>query len=256
VTFQTFIYIFPENKKFSMQATSREPGKERQLLILMKGLPGSGKSTLAAALARALRCPLVDKDDARDTFQTVVRQAPDIDWNALSYDVMFRTAARQLALGLSVVLDCPLSRRQLYEQACEVAARCSNSSAIAGVRTTAATARATVPASPPPPPSPLAAPPPAAAPTSVLVVLVDVECSDEVVWRQRLEARGALDQGTERGHKPASWDELQALLSRYGGSWRWSTDGSVEVPYRVPVCTATASVGDNVGVVLEYLQRT
>ncbi len=51
------------------------------LAFLVQGLPGSGKSTLAAELARELRCPLIDKDDARDVFQPVVPQAPDLDWN-------------------------------------------------------------------------------------------------------------------------------------------------------------------------------
>ncbi|GJN10236.1 hypothetical protein PR202_ga28314 [Eleusine coracana subsp. coracana] len=32
----------------------------------MKGHPGSGKSTAARAIAAALRCPLLDKDDIRD----------------------------------------------------------------------------------------------------------------------------------------------------------------------------------------------
>lgn len=104
-----------------------------------QGLPGSGKSTLAQELARRLRWPLVDKDDVRDMFQVhsaataaAASVAPDapagpapggVDWNALSYDVMFSVAARQLGLGLSVVLDCPFARRQLYDRACEVAAQ-------------------------------------------------------------------------------------------------------------------------------------
>ena len=36
------------------------------LLVLLKGHPGCGKSTLGRAVARHLRCPLVDKDDPRD----------------------------------------------------------------------------------------------------------------------------------------------------------------------------------------------
>lgn len=61
-------------------------------------------------LARALRCPLVDKDDARDCFQVNVADlqagghankslqaqastpppGATVDWNALSYDIMFQ----------------------------------------------------------------------------------------------------------------------------------------------------------------------
>ncbi len=38
-----------------------------KVLILFKGHPGVGKSTLAQALAITLQCPLIDKDDARDS---------------------------------------------------------------------------------------------------------------------------------------------------------------------------------------------
>lgn len=45
-----------------------------------------------------------------------------IDWNQLSYDVMFRVASTQLGLGMSVILDCPLAHRQLYDKGAELAA--------------------------------------------------------------------------------------------------------------------------------------
>lgn len=43
------------------------------------------------------------------------------DWNAVSYDVAFASAAAQLDLGLHVVLDCPLARPALYLRALEIA---------------------------------------------------------------------------------------------------------------------------------------
>ncbi len=115
------------------------PAPAPHLVLAPQGLPGSGKSTLAQELARRLRWPLVDKDDVRDVLQahsaataaatalaagTPAGPTPGVvDWNALSYDVMFSVAARQLGLGLSIVLDCPFARRQLYDRACEVAAQ-------------------------------------------------------------------------------------------------------------------------------------
>lgn len=91
------------------------------ILVCLKGSPGSGKSTLARELARRLGWALIDKDDARDAFQSLTQQHPGVDWNSLSYDVMFRYAATQLACGNSVIFDSPLARRALFDRAREMA---------------------------------------------------------------------------------------------------------------------------------------
>jgi hypothetical protein len=39
-----------------------------------------------------------------------------VDFNALSYDIMFRFCATQLSLGLSVIVDCPLAHKKLFDQ--------------------------------------------------------------------------------------------------------------------------------------------
>ncbi|KAF8714126.1 hypothetical protein HU200_028133 [Digitaria exilis] len=77
----------------------------------MKGIPGSGKSTAARAIAAALRCPLLDKDDVRDCTLGLEAVAASGMLNDLSYAVLWRVAERQVQLGLSVVIDSPLSRR-------------------------------------------------------------------------------------------------------------------------------------------------
>ncbi|KAF8043523.1 hypothetical protein BT93_A1749 [Corymbia citriodora subsp. variegata] len=84
------------------------------IIVAMKGHPGTGKSTLARALSSALKIPLLDKDDVRDcTLALQQRHQPPEDGllNDLAYDVVFAVAATQLANGLSVVVDSPLSRR-------------------------------------------------------------------------------------------------------------------------------------------------
>ncbi|KAL6880580.1 hypothetical protein ACP4OV_012145 [Aristida adscensionis] len=81
------------------------------VVVAMKGHPGSGKSTAARAIAAALRCPLLDKDDVRDCTLPLEGLAPSGVLNELSYAVLWQVAERQVRLGLSVVVDSPLSRR-------------------------------------------------------------------------------------------------------------------------------------------------
>ena len=85
-------------------------------LIVMKGHPATGKSALAWGLARRLRCPLIDKDDVKD--YTLGLE----DGNSLAYAIMWQVAGTQLALGLDVVVDSPLSYPVGYERAQALAA--------------------------------------------------------------------------------------------------------------------------------------
>lgn len=86
-------------------------------LLVMKGHPATGKSALAWRLAQRLRAPLIDKDDVKDFTLTLP------DGNALAYAIMWQIAGTQLALGLDVVVDSPLSYPVGYEQAQELAAK-------------------------------------------------------------------------------------------------------------------------------------
>ena len=52
-------------------------------------------------------------------------------------------------------------------------------------------------------------------------MVVDCTCSDEALWRGRLERRGCEEEGGDRAHKPGSWGQLQALLSRCGAPMRY-----------------------------------
>mmetsp|Transcript_16133 Transcript_16133/g.34917 ORF Transcript_16133/g.34917 Transcript_16133/m.34917 type:complete len:210 (-) Transcript_16133:468-1097(-) len=173
--------------------------RQRPLLLLMKGHPGCGKSTLARHIAQLLAAPLVDKDDARNCFQPycLSDKESEVDWNHLSYDVMFAVATTQLSLCLNVVVDCPLARVSLYQQAEKLAEQ-----------------------------------------YGAALVVVECVCSREEVWRSRLESRAAGDVGTERGHKPGGWQQLQAMLSRYEGCWLWSSDGSTHIPCHITIDTA------------------
>lgn len=157
--------------------------KATPTVIAMKGHPGSGKSTVATAVAKSLKCPLIDKDHFRDSThavqQVLLAQTPRGTAQQLltdlSYDAMWRVAAAQLGLGLSVVVDSPLSRRPQLDRLLEMASG-------SGAR----------------------------------VVVVECRPGDEAEWRRRVEARGG-----EEWHKPSTWREMERLLEGYGGCWEY-----------------------------------
>ncbi|MEZ4730114.1 MAG: ATP-binding protein [Caldilineaceae bacterium] len=86
-------------------------------LIAMKGHPATGKSSLAQALARTLGWPLLDKDDVKDHTLSLP------DGNRLAYTILWQLLERQLALGLSVIVDSPLSYPRDYATVCALAKR-------------------------------------------------------------------------------------------------------------------------------------
>lgn len=50
---------------------------------------------------------------------------------------------------------------------------------------------------------------------SATVVVVSLFCSDEAVWRSRVEVRAGKDHGTRREHKPRTWEALLKLVEGY-----------------------------------------
>jgi predicted kinase len=89
------------------------------ILIIMRGYPGTGKSTIARAIARALHAPLIDRDIIRQMGVDILGDLPEI--GRFSYELLFALTREQLSLGLSAVVDTPLTYRRTYEQARELA---------------------------------------------------------------------------------------------------------------------------------------
>ncbi len=87
--------------------------------IVMRGYPGTGKSTIARLLATALHAPLIDRDIIRKTAVDLFGNLPQV--GQFSYELMFALVREQLRLGLSVVVDTPLTYRTTYEQCKELA---------------------------------------------------------------------------------------------------------------------------------------
>ncbi len=80
-----------------------------QHLVLMKGFPATGKSALAHRLSQQLRWPLIDKDDVKDHTLGLENA------NEMAYDILWSVTGRQLEMGLSVIVDSPLSYPQAFE---------------------------------------------------------------------------------------------------------------------------------------------
>ena len=88
-------------------------------LIVMRGYPGTGKSTIARAISAALHAPLIDRDILRQKAVDIFGNLPHV--GRFSYELMFALTEEQLGLGLSVVVDTPLTYRTTYEQAKKLA---------------------------------------------------------------------------------------------------------------------------------------
>jgi predicted kinase len=95
------------------------PVYTKSTFIVMRGFPGTGKSTIARLLAAALHAPLIDRDIIRQMAVHVFGELPQV--GQFSYELMFALTREQLSLGLSVVVDTPLTYRTTYEQCKQLA---------------------------------------------------------------------------------------------------------------------------------------
>lgn len=121
--------------------------------------------------------------------------------NDLSYDIMFRVAASQLSCGLSVIVDCPLARRELYERAAALAR--PSGAVVAVVECVPASEEAWR------------------------------EAIDTRVANAALEPAVPALIGSAR-HKPRSWEALQQLVRAYGGASEWTRSPAPSPPPSVP----------------------
>lgn len=259
-----------------------------QMLIAMKGHPGCGKTTVSRGIAKALHCPVVDKDDIRDcsmdlecpcvlscTCESKQLNFTSHKLNTLSYVAMWKIVETQLELGLSVVVDCPLERQGLFDRAAGLSAR-----------------------------------------FGALLVIVECYSGNNLIWKERLERRAelgmsdsqtfvtrpslgddedfyhvehekparmsvdandlpqlaarklgaetntrkvVLDVGfggptappEKRWHKPAQWSDIEKILEKYAGCFEYSM-GSTK---KIMVDTTACSTEDAVDGVLRWLSN-
>jgi predicted kinase len=82
-------------------------------LIVVAGLPGAGKTTLAHALARAVRCPAVSRDEIKEGLVCTAGDAvePGADVQGHATDVFFDALALLVGRGVSVVADAAFQHK-------------------------------------------------------------------------------------------------------------------------------------------------
>src|SRR6478735_9157981 len=85
----------------------------RACLTVVAGMPGSGKTTLAHALARAIRCPAICRDEIKEGFvnTTGQRGAGGDDVARRVYDVFFATLNLLLTHRVTLVAEAAFQHR-------------------------------------------------------------------------------------------------------------------------------------------------
>lgn len=87
----------------------------RPVAVLLAGVPGSGKSTLAESLARRLRAPVFSMDWLLGALVPFGVLTPD-NAPAIAEVQVTAAAARQLQLGLSVIIDATGHTREVRDR--------------------------------------------------------------------------------------------------------------------------------------------
>jgi predicted kinase len=81
------------------------------LLIVVAGRPGSGKTTLAHALARAIRCPAICRDEIKEGFINTTGQASGDEVGRKVYEAFFDTVKLLLERRVTLVAEAAFQHK-------------------------------------------------------------------------------------------------------------------------------------------------
>lgn len=87
----------------------------RPLLILIAGRPGAGKTTLARAVAAAIRCPMISRDEVKEGIVHSLADAgeavPPDEVHRLANRAFFDVVERLLTHGVTLVIEAAFQHR-------------------------------------------------------------------------------------------------------------------------------------------------
>lgn len=85
----------------------------RPALFVVTGMPGAGKTTLAHTLARAVRCPLVSRDEIKEGLVCTTGDEGDAgtELQRLATDAFFDVLALLLGRGVTVVAEAAFQHK-------------------------------------------------------------------------------------------------------------------------------------------------
>ena len=86
---------------------------QRPLVVVVAGRPGSGKTSLAHALAKAVRCPAICRDEIKEGFVNTTGQVgePDDDIGRRVYEAFFETLTLLLRHRITLVCEAAFQHK-------------------------------------------------------------------------------------------------------------------------------------------------
>ena len=95
------------------QPMTKQENIELPMLVVVTGRPASGKTTLAHALAKAIRCPLISRDEIKEGFINTLKSSGQShsDINGYIYTTFFSTVELLLNKRVTLVAEAAFQHK-------------------------------------------------------------------------------------------------------------------------------------------------